>query len=850
MGHSAIMSVRITGNSNDAVKAFEKVTRKAAAFGSFMGNVAAKGVEKLWGKLTDFAGDVVNMSDSVDKFKNTMKFAGLDTSAVDKAAKAARKYADETVYGLDDVQNTMAQLAANGIGNYTELTQAAGNLNAVAGGNKDTFKSVAMMLTQTAGAGKLTTENWNQLADAIPGASGKLQEAMKKNGAYTGNFRDAMAKGEITADEFNKALADLGMTDVAKQAATSTQTIEGALGNLEAAVTGGLTDAFNLFKPAVTGAMSTAADAITSFASMATDNLGKFMQAFTDSGAIDAGRVMLEDLGRAGGAVADAFGALLDAINPFSGQIKDATDAGSLAGEMFNKLTEYAGAAANKVQDAAAWLKDLANGLKASGAAQTAISVFNKLKDVFNSVVDAIKGIVSAIPGIGGGEEVGKRLGGAFNGAGKVLGKVLDALKGMADWAAGHGGAIISTATGIAAAFGAFKAAEGAKKAFDLFNEGQAALSAFKKAQEASTFAQAAFNAVMNANPIMLIVTAIGAVVAALAYWFTQTETGRQQWAAFMQWLSDTWNGVLTWLQPVLDAIGEAWNALCELFGTVWDAAMTFIKAIWDTIQPYVQPVIEWIGTEFKIVGDAIKLVWQTVGDFIKTVVDVIKNVFRLATAIIKGDWQAAGNAIRGIWNAIGGFFSNLGNNIAGFFASACNRIKGFFSNAGAGVKAAWNGVVNWFRGAPGRIAGFFSNAGSWLWNAGSNIINGLWNGLKSAWNNVTGWISDLGGWIASHKGPESYDRQLLVTNGRLIMQGFAKGLTSGFDRDVRRAISGVNGQLRLMPLNVTAAYEYGAAGKDTRPNVTVNINGKLLDEEGTARELNRILDDYAARRR
>lgn len=850
MGHSAIMSVRITGNSNDAVKAFEKATRKAAAFGSFMGNVAAKGVEKLWDKLTDFTGDVVNMSDSVDKFKNTMKFAGLDTSAVDKAAKAARKYADETVYGLDDVQNTMAQLAANGIGNYTELTQAAGNLNAVAGGNKDTFKSVAMMLTQTAGAGKLTTENWNQLADAIPGASGKLQEAMKKNGAYTGNFRDAMAKGEITADEFNKALADLGMTDVAKQAATSTQTIEGALGNLEAAVTGGLTDAFNLFKPAVTGAMSTAADAITSFASMATDNLGKFMQAFTDSGAIETGRVMLEDLGRAGGAVADAIGALVDAINPFSGQIKDATDAGSLAGEMFNKLTEYVGVASQKIEAAAGWLKDLAKGLKASGAAQTAISVFNKLKDVFNSVVGAIKGIVSAIPGIGGGEEVGKRLGDAFNGAGKVLGKVLDALKGMADWAAGHGGAIISTATGIASAFGAFKAAGQIQTAITAIQHGKDVLDTFKKAQEASTLAQAAFNAVMNANPIMLIVTAIGAVVAALAYWFTQTETGRQQWAAFMQWLSDTWNGVLTWLQPVLDAIGEAWAALCELVGTVWDAAMTFIKAIWDTIQPYVQPVIEWIGTEFKIVGDAIKLVWQTVGDFIKTVVDVIKNVFRLATAIIKGDWQAAGNAIRGIWNAIGGFFSNLGHNIAGFFASACNRIKGFFSNAGAGVKAAWNGVVNWFRGVPGRIAGVFSNAGSWLWNAGSNIINGLWNGLKSAWNNVAGWISGLGGWIASHKGPESYDRQLLVTNGRLIMQGFARGLTSGFDRDVRRAISGVNGKLRSMPLNVTAAYEYGAAGKDTRPNVTVNINGKLLDEEGTARELNRILDDYAARRR
>ena len=89
----------------------------------------------------------------------------------------------------------------------------------------------------------------------------------------------------------------------------------------------------------------------------------------------------------------------------------------------------------------------------------------------------------------------------------------------------------------------------------------------------------------------------------------------------------------------------------------------------------------------------------------------------------------------------------------------------------------------------------------------------------------------------------------MLTENGKLIMQGFAKGLTSGFDHDVRRAIIGVNGQLRSMPLNVTAAYEYGAAGKDTRPNVTVNINGKLLDEEGTAAEIRRILADYANRR-
>ena len=147
-----------------------------------------------------------------------------------------KDYADKTVYGLGDIQNITAQLASNNVANYDKLAEAAGNLNAVAGGNAETFKSVGMVLTQTAGQGKLTTENWNQLSDAIAGASGPLQEQMLKNGAYTGNFRDAMQKGEITAEEFNQAIMQLGMTDVAKEAATSSQTIEGAWGNLQAAL--------------------------------------------------------------------------------------------------------------------------------------------------------------------------------------------------------------------------------------------------------------------------------------------------------------------------------------------------------------------------------------------------------------------------------------------------------------------------------------------------------------------------------------------------------------------------------------------------------------------------------------
>lgn len=259
-------SARQAGEGMDAVdKSSTKAsngTGKFAAIAGAMGGLVSTGISMAVDAISNLSGDIIEASDSAQKFASTLSFAGLDTSTIDQLTDSTQKYADQTVYDLSDIRNTTAQLAANGVDNYANLAEAAGNLNAVAGGNADTFKSVGMVLTQTAGAGKLTTENWNQLSDAIPGASGKLQEAMKKNGAYTGDFRDAMAKGEISAEEFNKAIMDLGMTDAAKEAATSTQTIEGAMGNLEASVVNVGMQILDSFKGPLTEAMSSLAEGI------------------------------------------------------------------------------------------------------------------------------------------------------------------------------------------------------------------------------------------------------------------------------------------------------------------------------------------------------------------------------------------------------------------------------------------------------------------------------------------------------------------------------------------------------------------------------------------------------------
>jgi tape measure domain-containing protein len=293
-GKSTILTIKIIGDSSKATAAMDKAsgsvskfhTKSAAVMGAVAG-VFSSFTTKAINYVSGLAGEMSEASDSADKFGSTLKFGGVDDSTIKKLTSSTQEYADKTVFSLSDIRNTTAQLAANGVKGYSSLAEAAGNLTAVSGGNADAFKSVGMVLTQTAAQGKLTTENWNQLSDAIPGGAGKLQQALLESNAYTGNFRDAMAKGEISADEFNDALMKLGMTDVAKKAAASTKTMEGASGNLEAAVVKVGSTVIDKLKPMITDAMSGAADAVSGLADKVgpgIDAIGNAFNTLQDSG--------------------------------------------------------------------------------------------------------------------------------------------------------------------------------------------------------------------------------------------------------------------------------------------------------------------------------------------------------------------------------------------------------------------------------------------------------------------------------------------------------------------------------------------------------------------------------------
>lgn len=212
---------------------------------------ASNAISAAISSLKSLAKEAIGVSDQLTKFESTMRFAGFGTAEIEATTAAMKDYADRTVYSLGEVSSVVAQLGANGVDNFEKLVEAAGNLNAAAGGSADTFSTVGLVLTQTAGAGKLTAENWRQLMNAIPGASGKIQEALRDMGAYTGDLAAAMKDGEITADEFNAALLRVGSQPIAVEAATSATTFEARLAKLKTEGIDIITNALTILAPAI-----------------------------------------------------------------------------------------------------------------------------------------------------------------------------------------------------------------------------------------------------------------------------------------------------------------------------------------------------------------------------------------------------------------------------------------------------------------------------------------------------------------------------------------------------------------------------------------------------------------------
>lgn len=725
--------------------------------GTFLGGMAMSGLSAIGGYLKETVGEAEKASDAMQGFEATMQLAGFGEEKIKSVGKEVKKYADETVYDLDDVSSTTAQLAANGVKGYEKLTEAAGNLTAVAGGTKDDFKSVAMVMTQTAGAGKLTTENWNQLTDAIPGASGKLQEAMKKNGAFTGNFRDAMEDGQISADEFNQAIKDLGMTDKAKEYAKGTAAFEGATGNLRSSVVNGMQDIVDAIgKKNITNAingLATVASKAFKGITNGIKTMGKWIDKLKDYPA--AFKALTTSLKVLGGTFAIFMG--------FKSVVGVVTGIGK-GFQFLNKVI-----AANK-------FVIIVSAIVALGAALVDLYKHNKkFRDFVNGLIEgaqkAFKGVVKW-----------------FKNIPKNVAKVWDNIKTGAS-----SGWKKITRTISKSASGVWKAI---KKPFQAIGRGVS-----KIWTSISKGARKGWNAIkkvvsVGAKAVKIVALAPIVLIASLivAVWNKIKKPTKKFW----NWMKSTIGGIAKsirntvkkWFNSLKNAVSSIWNSIKKITRKVWNPIKKFIINIAKSIRNSVKKAFNSLKNSISRIWNSIKnathKVWNPLHKWLsskaKAIGKSVKGHFNSLKSSMSKIWGSVKDRTHKVWNGMGGWLSKkssaIGKNVKGHFNTMKKGLSDIMGSISKNWHNTWNGISDFFsdiwtsikKKAKGGINGVigFLNGGI----GGINKVIHTFGGSKSALGKIkklanggsgyrgVAMVNDGGGEEAILKGGKAYKVQ------------------------------------------------------------------------------------------
>lgn len=665
------------------------------------GAVAGLASQAVGGVVNSFMGlkdEAVEASDSMDKFVQTMQFAGIDNSKIEESKTVMKDYADQTVYELGDVMNTTAQLAANGVKDFDGLTQAIGNVNAVSGGNSDTFKSVAMAMTQTVGAGKLTTENFNQIADAIPGASGKIQQALKEMGAYTdGDFREAMANGEISAEELNEAFMQLGMTDVAKKAAGSTATIEGAVGNLQASAVNMINEIINAFgKGNITSLISDIGKGI--------DDLTTKIKPAMESIKNVAQPVF--DMLKKGADIATlAFGTLFGTLD--GDQAKQGFD---ILTKIFPpEMVTFAQDTIEKIKNAVKTLFDVFKGKADMGDVLAKLGfspeTISKIQDFFDNLKTYFDGTMTTIKN---GIEIGWQI-----------------AKGIFDTLSPYIMPIIEKIGGAFSKIG--------KSMTTFWNEnGKQIIEAIKNF---FTFIQPLVKIVMDLvmgfiDNIIGLVEGIMNVIQGAIKIFTGLFTGdfSKMWEGVKQLFWGSIQAVWNWIQilffkRILEGVKGLWTGFSGSIKGLWESTKTFftegISKTWDKLVNWVVNLLGKVGNLKTTFGNFIQNMWNGVknffsngvGDTWNKVVGWVKNIFNKATELKNKVSDVIGN----LWNGIKDKFRSGIDTVFNWFSELPTKMKDAIIGGKNAIVDAFKGIFNAALKAIGKPVNAIIHGASWV---------------------------------------------------------------------------------------------------------------------------------------
>lgn len=759
-----------------------KTIAKGAAIlgvGALVGTTISAGMQRA-----------ISIEGSQKKLEGLGHSAESITSIMDSALKSVKG----TAYGLGDAASVAAMMAAAGVKNGDAMTRTLSTVADVAAISGRSLTDIGTIFGSVAARGKLQGDDMLQLmSSGIP----VLQILGTHMGKTSAEVSKMVSAGKIDFQTFADAM-NAGLGGSAQKGA---ETFTGALANARAALgrlgAAFLTPALTAAKPLLVG-LTGLVDGFTAVVSPAAEALG---------------RLMVPAAERAGAALTTA-GKGLSSLMGSAGQLEGLAGVGARARALFDTLTDGSSRLGPSFASALAAASPLGAAFKL---------MLPVLPALAGGVVDILAALLPVIPAV---TQVAIALGGAMASAVVALTPAIVALVpplvqivvALAQFAAAalSNEAVLWT---LLSAFGAFKAvqgvaagisavtsaiagvkaamatAQGVAVAFKMGLLGMqgvqasaAAMKAFsiattaqRIASGAATAAQWLWNAALSANPIGIVVVAIAALVAALVWFFTQTEVGQQAWAAFTGWLMDTWNTVVSggqqlWGDLVAWFTG-AWDSISTGAAEGWAGILGIIDTVWSAVGPIIMGPIQSALAMFTAVFESIKAV-------VSAAFLVVVGLFTGNGQLIEDATNGLGSTLSSIWGdalakikeAIGGALTAIGNLFTSGWAAVTGATSAAWNSLTSAVLSGVLSAIGHVASLPGRAASALSSLGGLI----TGIAQRAWvSFLAATTSGIASTLSLVASLPSRALSALAGISTMLSSAGRDLIMGFIKGMLS-----------------------------------------------------------------------
>lgn len=223
--------------------------------------------------------------------------------------------------------------------------------------------------------------------------------------------------------------------------------------------------------------------------------------------------------------------------------------------------------------------------------------------------------------------------------------------------------------------------------------------------------------AIIAANPIVAFVTVVGAAVAALEYFFTQTETGKAIWQGFCQSMSDLWAG-----------LQADWQTLCGVLSREWESFQAFIDGIpawWQGICDYWTNAMNQQAENFRVSGEKIKSdfanAWNAITTTVSTAATNIYTwVVEKLTALRDGAaaiWDNFKTTAHNTWESVKTTAATMADNMRATVVDKVTAVKdsalAIFDNIKNGIRDK----IQWAKDQVSHIVDGIKNLFNFSWS-------------------------------------------------------------------------------------------------------------------------------------